>query len=123
MVETPVEVSILGTTYTLEVKRFEDEEYFAKEKADGFCDAYTKRIVVCDMNTHPNTQNETPETCASMLKEIARHEIVHAFLHESGLDCSSAKYKGAWATNEEMVDWIAMQSPKMMSVFRQLGID
>ena len=37
-----------------------------------------------------------------------KYEITHAFLAESGLrgNCD-------WADNEEMVDWIAIQLPKM----------
>lgn len=49
---------------------------------------------------------------------VMRHEIVHAFLYESGLDVCS---KGAWAKNEEMVDWIAIQFPKMMVAFHEVG--
>lgn len=28
---------------------------------------------------------------------------------------------GAWAMNEEMVDWFAMQLPKIIKSFEQLG--
>ena len=33
----------------------------------------------------------------------------------NGVDC--------WARNEEMVDWIAIQYPKIKKVFQQLGCD
>ena len=36
-------------------------------------------------------------------KSCLRHEIAHAFLHESGLSSNSE-----WAMNEEIVDWIAL---------------
>ena len=36
-------------------------------------------------------------------KKVIRHELVHAFLFESGLSVNS------WADNEEIVDWIAIQ--------------
>lgn len=39
--------------------------------------------------------------------------IIHAFLHESGLDVCS------WAHNEEMVDWLAIQFPKLYEAFLQ----
>jgi hypothetical protein len=42
-------------------------------------------------------------------KRILRHEIVHAFMFESGLGCDSD-----WAHNEELVDWIALQMPKLI---------
>lgn len=51
-------------------------------------------------------------------REILRHEIIHAFLYESGLDGSSVS-ADSWATNEEMVDWFAIQAPKIFKVFRE----
>lgn len=50
--------------------------------------------------------------------EVLRHEIIHAFLYESGMDACSASADN-WATNEEMVDWFAIQSPKIFKVFRE----
>ena len=54
-------------------------------------------------------------------KEILRHEIVHAFLYESGLDACSNQASN-WASNEEMVDWFAIQSPKIFRVFQELEL-
>lgn len=51
-------------------------------------------------------------------KQVLRHEIVHAFLYESGLDGSTWKTHG-WAVNEEMVDWIAIQFPKILKAFQE----
>lgn len=51
-----------------------------------------------------------------------RHEIMHAFLNESGLSDSSNRFDGAWAKNEEMVDWLAIQSPKIFSTFKKMNI-
>lgn len=54
-------------------------------------------------------------------KETLRHEITHAFLYESGVQgCSSPC--DAWATNEEMVDWFAIQAPKIFKVFKEQGL-
>lgn len=46
-------------------------------------------------------------------KKVTRHELIHAFLYESGLH-----EQCYWATNEEIVDWIAIQLPK---IFRAIG--
>ena len=43
-------------------------------------------------------------------KKILRHEIIHAFLYESGLDINSHDID-QWARDEEMVDWMAIQFP------------
>lgn len=48
-----------------------------------------------------------------------RHEITHAFFFESGLQESSLQYCNGWAENEEMVDWVAVQFPKMLQVFKE----
>ena len=55
-------------------------------------------------------------------KKILRHEIIHAFFNESGLQSSANQFDGAWAQNEEMVDWFAIQSPKIFAVYQNLGI-
>ena len=51
-----------------------------------------------------------------------RHEVVHAFLEESGLSDCSLRPEMAWARNEEMVDWIAIQFPKMLEAFKWLEV-
>ena len=54
-------------------------------------------------------------------KQVLRHEIVHAFLFESGLDINSNKSE-EWARNEEMIDWLAIQFHKIEKVFKELDI-
>lgn len=122
MTETPCKVSVLGTEYAIERRKFDDEEKFAKFKIDGWCDTSGKQIVFCDMRTHPALEDGTEQNCKRLENEIVRHELIHAFLNESGLQESSNCFDGAWAKNEEMVDWIALQFPKMVIVFEQLNI-
>lgn len=64
---------------------------------------------------------EQPGTVAAAQKETLRHEIVHAFFNESGLADSSSTVEGAWAKNEEMVDWIALQGPKLCAAWKEAG--
>jgi len=54
------------------------------------------------------------------MKETLRHEIVHAFLFECGLSACSG-YADHWAKNEEMVDWIAIQGPKIHEAWKKAG--
>jgi hypothetical protein len=42
-------------------------------------------------------------------------------LLESGLNASSNP-ADSWAMNEEMVDWFAIQIPKMIKTFHELGV-
>ena len=47
-------------------------------------------------------------------KKTLRHEIIHAFMFESGLDeCST------WGVDESLIDWIALQFPKMLKAFEE----
>ena len=47
--------------------------------------------------------------------KVFRHEILHAFLYESGL-CYLEN-------NEIVVDWIASQYPKLKKTFKKLKIE
>ena len=47
------------------------------------------------------------------INKVKRHEIIHAFLFESGLAENSY-----WAQNEEMVDFFAIQAPKLFKAFK-----
>ena len=47
-------------------------------------------------------------------KKVLRHEIIHAFMHESGLGENST-----YARDEELVDWIAFQFSKMLKAFEE----
>ena len=114
-------VSILGTAYTVAVKKYDEDEAFARRSIDGYCDSFTRQIVVCDMSTYEGWEHEAPETAEAAQKETLRHEIVHAFLSESGLADSSSTVEGAWAKNEEMVDWIALQGPKLYAAWQEAG--
>lgn len=63
----------------------------------------------------------TEEVRKSMEACTLRHEVIHAFLNESGLQWNSFAPENAWAKNEEMVDWIAIQAPKIFKVYQELG--
>ena len=66
-------------------------------------------------STHPEYKQRPPEFLREYGKQLMRHEIVHAFLSESGLSANALSPDGAWALNEEMVDWFAIQGPKIVS--------
>lgn len=114
-------VNILGTEYEIIKRKYDEDEAFDRRSIAGYCDYYTKRIVVCDMNTYKGWEHEDEDSKAQCSKETIRHEIIHAFLSESGLQDSAFAYDGAWAKNEEMVDWLAVQTPKMYKAFVEAG--
>ncbi len=113
-------VKILGTDYKVVFKNYKDDPLFEKRSIDGYCDDIAKKIVVCNIKTYPGYEDESAEYCAKVERQTLRHEVIHAFLSESGLEHSSLQYSGGWAKNEEMVDYFALQMPKITQVFREL---
>lgn len=62
---------------------------------------------------NPTGEMRQKKNLPAYKKSVIRHEIIHAFLYESGLDSCS------WAANEEMVDFFAMQFPKLLQIFKE----
>lgn len=114
-------VNILGTEYDIAKKKYDEDDTFKREDVDGYCDGYVKRIVVCDMATWPGCENDAADTNENAQKDTIRHEIVHAFFNESGLQNCAARYDGPWSKFEECVDWIAIQGPKIYDAWRSVG--
>ena len=104
-------INILGTDYTIKHQR--DTENEKLKASSGICELYTKEIILCDFDIDVNT-------CDNIDKykdKVLRHEVIHAFFQESGLDISSD-----YARNEELVDWIAIQFPKIYRAFKELEV-
>lgn len=110
-------VNILGTTYAIYtgVKREEDKNL---DGLIGFCNHFTKSISVVDLDSDENGDAISYVVKRETIKDTLRHEIIHAFIHESGL-WSCALPVNSWADNEEMVDWIALQFPKMLKAMQE----
>lgn len=104
-------VNILGTPYKI-IKQKEKDNPKLKD-ANGLCEVYAKKIILLEIEDDVRNYENIEE----FEKKVLRHEIIHAFLAESGLRSNSD-----WAENEEMVDWIAAQFPKLKKVFDSLSI-
>lgn len=111
----PDTVNVLGTEYKIKISNKDDPKM---ENASGYFEGVAKEIYL----------NKTMFTTKDPLvirgfqtkywKKVLRHELIHAFIYESGLDeCCE------WANNEEMIDWLARQFPKMVKCFAKSGID
>ncbi|MDR0675731.1 MAG: hypothetical protein LBF97_01670 [Elusimicrobiota bacterium] len=118
-----VSVSILGTEYKIIRQNYDEDTYFGKKGVIGYCDTVLKKIHIGNVRSFPNYKDESDEYCVEHTKQIFRHELIHAFLAESGIDSSSINYDGAWATNEEMIDWFALQLPKIQKELSQVVFD
>lgn len=98
---------ILGTEYGL----IRDDDSLKDISADGECRGYSKIIRIRskkDMLSDDASEYEKEQR----YKEVLRHEVIHAFFCESGLD--------NYSDDEQLVDWIAMQFPKLVAVFQEL---
>lgn len=107
-------VHILGTAYKILI--IDEGDYRFSRDADGWCDTQAKEILLFNFKQEPNSVRDLVD----YQNYILRHEIVHAFLYESGLWGSSLG-SNSWAKNEEMVDWIAIQEPKLNRAFKEAG--
>ena len=103
-------INVLGTEYTI-LFDVPDEEL--PEGADGCMDQSIRTIkigkFVSDRNSIQNLDDYR--------KKVLRHEIIHAFLYESGLWNNSGTVT-AWGQSEEITDWIAIQFPKLLKAFK-----
>lgn len=111
-------VRILGTEY--EIVYSNDKSKYAQLKdLVGFMDSSNKKIVV---QKEPDENEKNKGDWIKVRNEVVRHEVIHAYLYESGLDGSSNGVV-SWATNEEMVDYFAIQIPKIVKTFKELGVE
>lgn len=92
-----------------------EKEYPNLSEMDGYADFSTHQIVI-DTMEKADGQIGSMGDMTAYKKQVIRHEIIHAFLYESGLEACSTTSDN-WAINEEMVDWFAIQSPKIFKLF------
>lgn len=97
-------VNVLGTEYEI---LFNQD--LGTECAGQF-DGTTKQIKISKDMDYVGNYSVQQESSV-------RHELIHAFLFESGL-----AFDSDWATNEEIVDWIALQFPKLSKAFEELRV-
>lgn len=112
-------IDILGIKYTIEIKPLDKYREFEKDGCIGFCESYSKRIILCDPRTMDEYwESESDDIIYKCLRETLRHEIIHAFLNESGLK-DAASSCDCWSKNEEMVDWFAIMSPRIYKAYQE----
>lgn len=87
-------INILGTEYSIVY------ENFGRDNRDGYVDIIHKVIHI---------DNRSSE---EYIKHVLRHEIIHSFFFESGLE--------EYWNDEKLVSWIAMQFDKIVKVFNEV---
>lgn len=111
-------INILGTKYKVIYREYKQDPLLKKRSLIGYSDSTDKLICVGRIMTFPGYESENEEYCRKVEKSTLRHEIIHSFLSESGLGDSFLKPDCGWAKNEEMVDWFAIQFPKILEVMK-----
>ena len=104
-------LDILGEKWTLVICPASEDKYLYD--MDGYSDKTIRKMVV--VGEPRGIGNEISDFEVHM-KATIRHEIIHAFLYESGLhECWDHKI----GHDETYVDWVAVQFPKLLKVFQE----
>lgn len=122
MKKIPSKLNILGTEYSIEVREFEEDKVLKENSFAGYCCGDSHLIVISNIDNNENFEHDSELAKENYINTVLRHEIIHAFLNESGLQCCAIKSEDAWSRNEEMVDWIAIQFPKILKVYQECGV-
>lgn len=113
-VNLPVSVNILGTEYTF---IYTSAEYDSELKdLSGLCD-FALKIIKIEQAIYFNDCRDNPERFAVIIYSVIRHEMIHAFFYECGLDSESS-----YATNEELIDWLALKIPQISQTMEKAGV-
>ena len=99
-------VTILGAVWT--VRSATETEEPRLEGVNGFTD-WTTRTICLEKNTQGNIGS-----METYMKKVIRHELIHAFMFESGLG-DSFEHKD-FGQEETIVDWFAFQMGNILNV-------
>lgn len=103
-------INVLGTEYKIIFHNSkEDNEIF--KRYDGWCDSSVKEIHILAEWEGDKANRDYVNS------KILRHEILHAFMYEAGQDVESY-----WGLNEELIDFLAIQFPKINKIFEEAKI-
>lgn len=101
-------MNILGTEY----KFGYNTPLLQGAGADGICRKYEKLIVVREV-ADMLTDSDNLKAKTDRYNEVCRHEVIHAFFDEAGLD--------TYSVDETLVGFLATNIPKMIEIFRENG--
>ena len=105
-----MKVDILGAKWTITLT--DKTKDVGLLDSDGYCDPSSRLIVV------NNAPDESLSNRQDWVKRNLRHEIIHAFLFESGIGFN---FSGECIGHSEtMIDWMVIQFPKMLKVFKEV---
>lgn len=113
-------INVLGQEYAI----VQDTPKNNSKLEDKFAyvEPYAKKIVVDKTIATsigvPSGRSDAIENIDGFINKVYRHEIIHAFFTESGID-----YNFSEDEEDFLVDWFAKQYPKIKKIFAELGVE
>lgn len=98
--------NILGTEYDIRHDLKDNE-------TDGITCLYAKEIKIRPLEDMLNEEECTEKEKILRREQVIRHELLHAYFFEAGMS--------KWAYDEKLVDFLAIQFPKMVKSFTEVG--
>lgn len=105
---TADKINILGTDYEILI-----DNSLLDSGNDGVCDSLNKRIATVEIEKLLSDNNSIDDKI-KRYTHILRHEIIHAFFYECGLQ----KY----FDDEMLTEFLTIQFIKLYDMFDELGI-
>ena len=104
-----MEINILGQKYELLVLNEKEFPKLKIHKASGLAELYDKKLIINNDNC---IENEfTYDNLKEYIHKVVRHEIIHAYFHESGLT--------NYGEDEQLVEWLSHQIPKIVKTINE----
>lgn len=104
-------VNVLGAEYSI----YEVDCDLSDSSTWGECFFNCKEIYI---RVKPK---ENDKVSLDFLRATLRHEIIRAFLHESGLSFCGLIPDIPWPYNEEAIDWLVIQGDKICTAWKNSG--
>ena len=120
MMKNNGKVNVLGTEYTIEIHKVSEDETLSKNSYAGYCCCDIPLIVIADLNEKEHFEFQNEKEKENYFKACLRHEIVHAFLNESGLK-DNFEHANRMGHEETIIDWFAIQFPKILKAYQEAG--
>lgn len=106
-----MKINVLGTEYDVEMLE-ERDETMGTVNCDGYTDFSSKEIKVLKAEEKPGNQKDI----FKYQNTVLRHEIIHAFLYECGID------HGMQFHNEECVDFLQYSLINLQRFLKMQGV-
>lgn len=113
--EPTLRVNVMGVEYRVFLDVPAEEDGTLNDYA-GYCDNTAHMIALAEKDKDSDLGQ-----WEDYRKRVLRHELIHAFLFESGLGGDAVWQVAGQAHPEQTVDWMARQFPKMLEAFRAAG--